>query len=413
MTQQFRITRYRPNDREPVLDFVRAVYSQPLADRLIRQWDWKYDRNPFNREAARYREAHREEVLGFLNSVFSEERFQKFCRKCGINPGEAVVDEGPYILLMKDGDEIVAMQGSIPQRFVIGGKERWASIGCDLVVHPDYRNRGLALPLTHRLLTEHAMMLSWFNASIHRIRSGWRKSISRRRGRSEVPGVAQRRLVALVKPIDLAYAVGMVTGSRMLADAMQMMASAARPLTKILARRGTIPGVSVAEIDLPGDEFDKLWIRIRDTQTVIGVRDRRFLNWRFVDRPDASYRFLVAVRDSKMIGYLVFRVAEIEGATWGYLVDFMVEYPSRRAFTLLVQGAEDCLVRAGAKVILCDAATSPYRSALIRRGYLPSPGRKAIYLSANLNSADAELRPFADLPHWFVTAADGNLDMAF
>jgi GNAT superfamily N-acetyltransferase len=413
MPEQFRISRYRLEDRSRVLDFIAAVHPRALADRLIQQWSWKYQANPFNREAARYREAHREEVLTYMDTVFSRERFEKFCHKWGIVAEEGVGDDGPYILLMNDGDRLVAMQGSLPQCFMIGGKERWVSIGCDLAVHPDYRNRGLALPLTNRLLTEHAMMLSWLNASIHRIRSGWRSAISRGRGASEIRGITEARLTPLVKPLDPGYAVRILTGSRILAGVAQAIVAAARPVTKILDRPIILPGVKVSEIKLPGVEFDQLWNRARETETVIAVRDRRFLNWRFIERPDASYRFVIATRDAELVGYMVFRIAEIDGAKWGYLVDFMAEGPAPIPFRLLLRHAEDCLIREGAKVIVCDAAPTRYRRALMRSGYLPSRARKPMYLSANLNSAEPELQAFADLPRWFVTASDGNLDLTF
>jgi hypothetical protein len=34
-----------------VFDLVRVAFSADFADRLIRQWDWKYDSHPLKREA--------------------------------------------------------------------------------------------------------------------------------------------------------------------------------------------------------------------------------------------------------------------------------------------------------------------------------------------------------------------------
>jgi len=86
MAEQFRISRYRADDRQRVLDFIVTVHPRAFADRLIQQWSWRYEENPFNREAARYREAHREEVLAHLDRVFSRDRFERFCRKWSIDP---------------------------------------------------------------------------------------------------------------------------------------------------------------------------------------------------------------------------------------------------------------------------------------------------------------------------------------
>jgi predicted N-acetyltransferase YhbS len=421
MPDQFRIVRYRAEDRGRVFDLIRAVHRPDLADRLIRQWNWKYDANPFNAEAARYRDAHRDEVLAFSNAIFSSERFEKFRRKWSIDPDDAVGDLGPYILLMKNGAELVAMQASIPQRYAVGGKDRWACIGADLAVHPGYRSRGLALPLTNRLLTEQAMMVGWHNESIQRIREAWRKSASRGQGESSVRGVTYARFVPFVKPLDFKYATREVTGSSMLASAAAMAAAAVRPLTEILSRPPRMPGISVAEIDAPGVAFDQLWDRMRGSYPVMAMRDCRFLRWRFRERPDASYKFLVATREANAIAYLIFREADANGAKSGHLVDFLIEghsheLPGRHTsgiFRLMLRHAEDRLSDVGAKAVFCDPAPAFIRRTLLRCGYLPWKAREVTYLSGNLNSSDPELQAFADLSQWYVTMADGDRDISF
>jgi len=255
--------------------------------------------------------------------------------------------------------------------------------------------------------------VSWVNASVFRTRRGWKNSVAHRGGDAGARGLTNTRLVPFAKPVDLGYAVRRVTGSKLLADATSIVAAAGRPLARVLSRTAAMRGVSVAEMDAPGLEFDQFWNRMRGTYPVMAVRDRSFLHWRFVERPDVSYRVLVARRDSMMIGYLVFREAEIEGARWGYLADFLIESNSRQVFELLLRHADDRLIGEGAKIIVCDPAPAVYRSGLIRRGYLPCRTRLPLYLAGNLNSDDPELQPFTDSARWYVTMADGDRDIPF
>ena len=110
MNDTVSVQRYQRSDREATFALLRAAYPSAGSERLIRQWDWKYDANPFNREAA------------------------------------------PYVLLLKDGAQLIGMLGALPLRMVIRGTEHWASHSCDWVVRPDYRDRGVArrLVLQHR-----------------------------------------------------------------------------------------------------------------------------------------------------------------------------------------------------------------------------------------------------------------------
>ncbi|HXW84127.1 MAG TPA: hypothetical protein VEJ86_06960 [Candidatus Binataceae bacterium] len=115
--------------------------------------------------------------------------------------------------------------------------------------------------------------------------------------------------------------------------------------------------------------FDRLWSRVERDYTVFGIRDFRYLRWRFDARPDANYSRFAALRGSELIGYLVCRAApDSEGAAMGYLVDFLVEDRSGEIFAMLVWAAEQQLRRQDVKAIVCTVAPAPFREQLERLG---------------------------------------------
>jgi len=394
---------------------IRAA-NPDFAQALIRNWDWKYDANPFNREAAHYRRAHHEEVLAFLRTTRSAERLENFARRWGLTSAEDLQrDDEPYILLIKkDGQEVVGMEGVVPQLFLVNGKEHWTSAECDLAVHPAYRNRGLSHTLGNRLRTDNPVSFAWYTVATQRLMSNWHRASSHRIGTPQSPRTAQRRVVPWVKPIDWGSLANRLTGSRSLGGAAAMLGACTRPLRWALNRQVSVPGVRVVRVDSFDEGFDQLCRRASHDYAVMAIRDRRYLNWRFVSRPDASYTLLAAVRDASTLGYLVFRIADNVGVRCGFIVDYLVEGRSRAIFSLLLQHAEEYLLREHAKAIACSVASAPYRGVLLRHGFYPAAFRTRCYLTAaEVYSSDPGLQVFIDLREWFVTMADGNLEMNF
>src|ERR1035441_3220587 len=115
MADDFRIQRYRSADRDCVFALLRAAYSDDFATRLIRQWDWKYDSHPSNREAEQARRINHEKLEPFIIKTYSAETLTEW--GLSLDQLDALPDDAPYVLLLKDGDKVVAMEGALPQAF--------------------------------------------------------------------------------------------------------------------------------------------------------------------------------------------------------------------------------------------------------------------------------------------------------
>jgi hypothetical protein len=59
------------------------------------------------------------------------------------------------------------------------------------------------------------------------------------------------------------------------------------------------------------ERFDDLWMRLGKARRAIGVRDRKFLNWRFTQQPGHTYRIFAITRaiNQQLIGYFVCEIA--------------------------------------------------------------------------------------------------------
>ena len=66
MRDTFQVLPYKKSDRKEVFRFLRAVHPATHSDRIIHQWYWKYDANPFNR--------HEEPYILLLRDGFKNDR---------------------------------------------------------------------------------------------------------------------------------------------------------------------------------------------------------------------------------------------------------------------------------------------------------------------------------------------------
>lgn len=127
------------------------------------------------------------------------------------------------------------------------------------------------------------------------------------------------------------------------------------------AKRGQIQLVEVAEF---GADTDNLWRSIQDKYAIVVPRDAAFLNWRFRDCPQMSYRRFVARNDGRTVGYVVLRRAETVELPQGIIVDMVAE---QQAIGILSEMLELSIDWFGDTVSSIEFATSiPEVAAMVR-----------------------------------------------
>lgn len=97
--------------------------------------------------------------------------------------------------------------------------------------------------------------------------------------------------------------------------------------------------VEITEVSTFGPEIDGLWDEASADYAVLGRRDSRFLNWRFVDAPGLAYRRFIARRAGKVVGYSVLRRTEAEELRQGVIVDLFARRSDAGAYADLVAHA--------------------------------------------------------------------------
>ncbi|MBL8525563.1 MAG: hypothetical protein JNN20_17930 [Betaproteobacteria bacterium] len=144
--------------------------------------------------------------------------------------------------------------------------------------------------------------------------------------------------------------------------------------------------------------FDDLWQRAVMPGTLVGVRDSKFLNWRFADCPLGKYAFLtVCTAVGQLVAYAVCEVQQ-QGL---HVHDFLVDPNARGAWTRLwLDLAHEAFSKGGTTLSTEFLGSDAMQAELQAQGLLAREQRP-FYVIASDNWADR-----LQAQHWYVTAAD-------
>ena len=213
-----------------------------------------------------------------------------------------------------------------------------------------------------------------------------------------VPGFQEHAQVRYVRVLDIqAYLARYVPGAvatiigRGLGVLRRAVSGGSRRRQVSLAARWT---------DEPDDRFDRLWARASAGVLSMGVRDRRFIAWRFFGRQRHRCRILeiAAAPEGALIGYFI---CDLGGDSLVVQDLWLPEDAAIQdsALAELVVAAQALRRRS---VSIGVVATASLASALERAGFWPRDSQPVL-IAPTKNAA------VAPLAHWYVTMADADV----
>jgi len=110
-------------------------------------------------------------------------------------------------------------------------------------------------------------------------------------------------------------------------------------------------GMTVQLIDALDEGIDALWQNNRHSFDLMIPREKAYLTWRYVERPDVQYKMYKGVVQGRTVGYLVARTRIMFGMHLGLIVDFFVENNERALLSALIQRASADLIEQGVHAI--------------------------------------------------------------
>jgi GNAT superfamily N-acetyltransferase len=305
-------------------------------------------------------------------------------------------DGKALIYIVQDGNRIIAHFADIPRRFSINGEVVLATLSLDLMVHPDYRREGLFTAMgrygAQRVKQENGLFMMAFPIRSETIQGlikiGWRKVV---------------KLPVIVHPIRFSGIVDRYLRFKPLSILIGGVATCLYLLRFGWKKGENVEGIQIEEVVQLDEAFDAFWQSASRLFSVLGVRTRQYLNWRYVKHPTRRYTVYRAIEEGKMKGYIVLRKVELLSFNSAVIVDLLA-LDERALFALVEKGVQHSREEHVDLLGFMVPKTHPYYHRLKRRGFLRSPKTFSFMIYPH-----AKEKNLSQLEGWYVNWGDTDV----
>ena len=147
------------------------------------------------------------------------------------------------------------------------------------------------------------------------------------------------------------------------------------------------------------EEFDSLLLRLFNSIKFGIVKDHKFLNWRYFDRPDKEYHTYAYRHKDEILGFITLKYfVDDNGYKKAHILD--IYFVNRDAFIVLVNLAKAFSIAGNCHELDCwQPKQSPYLDWFYRHQFEPSNHK---------NTLKSNIGPVKHLPHqdWWIMLGD-------
>lgn len=349
---------------------------------------------------------HAKEIIGLHNLIYqtpkTEEEFLWLYQRNPNGPGQA------WFATDQDNDAILSARPIFPWRVRVLGKEVIAAQAGDALTHPAYRRKGIFTSLMRAAWSDLAEQGIPFiytfpneaSISIHRkVETG----VSVHTGGYEVG-----RLRRMVKYLQTQQLLSPILGRNFVSEKAGKFVDVMAPLLTERHVRDCSAQVTITTVRRFDNRFDVLWNRASQAFSVIGVRDSKYLNWRYADNPKKRYILLSAERGEEVLGFAILEIKHLSnGLTEGYLAELFAGRDTRTVKHLIVEMADYCRKHGVARIVAWASEGCDYARALQSMGFIPR--KDVAYFVVHVLSDLPYREVLLDNKNWFVTLGDRDV----
>ena len=301
--------------------------------------------------------------------------------------------------LAEDGGKIVSQYPVIFENMKIGNKILKGAQLVDTMTHPQYRRQGICSTLGKNTLNEiengkNHLVYCFPTPQVYplHIKSGW---------------IDVCAFQVMFKPLNLNNMLEKYFTRKKLP--LIILTISGKLITKIVFRAKKPPkinGLTISKVSYFDDRFDDFWQEVSNNYNIVVIRDKEYLNWRYVDVPNKEYIIYVAQKHEKVYGYIVLGYTKVKGLIYGHIYDLIASSDREDILRCLISKAVEHLEEEKADAILSHMVPNTiYRKVLLRSGFIPYPRNSSRFLAYD-TSSDLSHVFLKNSKNWFIQLGD-------
>ena len=355
MTKQWSMREYREGDEKGILELYKEVFGTEVS---AESWQWRYKQNP---------------------------------------AGQAV------IVITESDQGIVGHYALIPLRMKTEEGMCAGSYSLEAFVHADYRGQGLMTTIArqvYKLAAERGIhfLFGFLNENSHYLFPTKLNWITPYDG-----------IPLWAKPLNFESIIKKRFINNELVARLGGQASKMAMGLLNRSRRST-PMSSIQERENFDHRFDSLWDEASRSHNITVIRDRQYLTWRYVEKPDDSYTILTAEREDRLLGYVILKCIPRFGLQIGFIIDLLTVPEELQVSRDLVSAAVKYFELRRMDMVGCLMMPSTSYSFCLREaGFIKVPKRlspQAMYFGCASLISPPDSVSLADPSNWFITWGD-------
>ena len=273
MKRKWSTRSYEKGDENGIFELMKVVpeYPEKEKEKWMRWWNWKYMDNP-----------------------------------AGVS-GIWVADH--------DG-KIVGSRSTILVKMKISGEPVMGSQNTDLLTHPDYRRQGIFSALEKKSFSQLKADGICITYSFPGPMSypGYMKSGS---------FFDTHALKTMIRPFNLENILKRRIENKFLLKIYTVMGYLFINTFYRAKKTPEVDDLTITKISSFDDRINDFWKKTSNDYEIIVVRDKEYLNWRYVNIPDVVYTIYLAEEGEEICGYMVLKCVKEESLASGYIIDII------------------------------------------------------------------------------------------
>jgi GNAT superfamily N-acetyltransferase len=303
---------------------------------------------------------------------------------------------GPAIIWVAViGQRIIGHSAVLPLYMKIGNQTCKGSLGIDIMVHPDYRRHGILASFrnsTYDYFTQNGISLTCGLVS-DRILSIYRKLQTTEV--DELPLLV--KIVSWRDVLKTRYKIPYWAGSLL-----------GYLWEHLIHRMPSLPetDIQIEPVSVFDKRMDDFWRKASVIKPIMVVKDMKYLNWKYVEKPGNEYKLFIAKRKNEIVGYMVL-TREKDKLTQGNIADFLTLPQENEGARALIAEAVRYFQKEGIALISCWMfKDTPYFNIMNKLGFI----RKYSGLRLGFRLRDPNLSKdfFVDPGNWYYVRADND-----